>query len=193
MLALGAFSRDVDPGRFSPPMPYEPADQLLSPDGYWAAKRIAALSPAHLALAIDAGKITDARTRRVMQAILEARQANVVTYWYGRVTPIEFVSLERTKLLLRDEAVTRRVVPRDITDYRFDFFTSTGSAAAETMRLHPKDDKLELVLPDGAMLAARDYLVVQVTARRGKRTLPRAFEVHVKLEGDRSTVVGLRH
>jgi hypothetical protein len=193
MLALGQCDADVDPATFAPPLPYQPVDRTLPADGYWAAKRIAALSPTHIALAIDAGKISDARAQRTLQAVLEARRTKVLSYWFGQVTPIELVSLTGPKLVLRDEAANYGLVRPDITDYRIDFLMSSGNMAADTLVLHPRDGRLQFALPGGALVAARDYLVVQITARRGRRMLPRAFELHVKLVGDRPIVVGMRH
>jgi hypothetical protein len=72
--ALGELPADVDPGAYAPPMPYEPADRLLGPDGYWAAKRMLALSSTQIALAIAAGNISDPRAQRAMQAALESRR-----------------------------------------------------------------------------------------------------------------------
>src|SRR6266542_1103370 len=85
--AVGEFDSDVDPGGFAPPLPYEPADRLQAPDGYWAAKRIAPLSSAHIALAIEAGKISDRRAHKAIQAALEARRKKVLAYWFDRVSP----------------------------------------------------------------------------------------------------------
>jgi hypothetical protein len=190
--AVGEFSADVDAGAFAPPLPYEPADRMLGPDAYWAVKRMLALSSMHLTLAIAAGQIGDPRAQRTLLTALEARRAKVARYWFDRVTPIELVSLAQTKLTLRDEAVQSRLVPANVTDYRIDFSTTDGDRAAESLTLHPQGSVLEFTIPDRA-LASRDYLVVQVVARRSGRILPRAFELHLKLGGERPLVLGVRH
>ena len=193
VLAVGALDPRFDPASFAPSMRFEPTGRLLPADAYWAAKRVAHLSPTHIALAVDAGHYGDRRAQRMMQAALEARRLGLVRYWFARATPIEVVSLMGTRLALGDEAVKVGLLRPDETDYRIDFFTSNGNAAADPRVVRPSDGKVDFILPDGALVAARDYLVVQVTARRGDRMLPRAFELHMKLVGDRPIVVGIRH
>jgi hypothetical protein len=191
--AIGEFPEDVDPAAFAPPLPYEPADRLLGPDGYWAAKRLLSLSSTHLALAIAAGNFSDPRAQHAMQVALEARQKKVARYWFGRVTPIELLSLARTNLALRDEAVQNGLAPPNVTDYRVDFLTSEGDRAEEALVLHPQGSVLEVALPERAITVGRDYLIVKVTARRSGRALPRAFELHLKLGAEQPTVLGVRH
>jgi hypothetical protein len=191
--SLGQLEVDLDPGAFQPPMPWEPALRLLAPDGYWAVKRIAAISSAQIALAIDAGQLADQRARRAMQVALERRRARVLAYWLARVVPLEPVALTGNRLLLRDEAVALGVAQSNFTDYRIEFLTSQGGAAADAILMHPTGGTLELVLPDGAVEAARDYVVVQIAARRGGRGLPRTFELHLKIVGGKLVVLGIRH
>jgi hypothetical protein len=191
--AVGELDPDVDPSAFAPPLPYEPADRLLGPDGYWAAKRMVELSSSHIALAIDAGRISDPRAQRAIQAALEARRTKVMTYWFGRVTPLEVVSAAGTKLVVRDEAVHHGFATHDSTDYRIDFLTREGAGADEGSVVHPRGSVIELTLPSRALARAREYLVVQVTARRANHVLPRALEVHLKLAEGGLKVVGIRH
>jgi len=191
--ALGQFDANVDPARFGPALPYEPADQLQDPDGYWAAKRIAAVGRAHVALAVDAARFTDGRATRAVEQLLNERARKVIAYWFGRVTPVDLTAFEGKRISLRDESVARGLAPRGATDYRVSFLTASGAVAAEPTTLRPADEKLELILPDAALIAARDYLVVEIAAARGGRRLPRSMQVHVTLVGDRVRVVGVRH
>ena len=173
--SLGQLEPDVDPRTFRPPMPWEPALRLLPPDGYWAAKRIAAISSSQIALAIDAGQLSDPRARRAMQAALETRRARVLAFWLGRVVPLEPVALTGNRLMLRDEAVALGVAPSNVTDYRIEFLTTGGSSAADAIDMHPIGGTLDIVLPDKALQAAQEYLVIQAAARRSGRTLPRTL------------------
>jgi hypothetical protein len=194
MPALGEFPSDVDPTAFAPPMPYEPADRLLAPDGYWAAKRMIGLSSTHIALAVAAGGISDPKAQHAMTVALEARRRIVATYWFDRVTPLELLSLVRTKVALRDEAVQWGLVSPDLTDYFIDFVTMDGERAAERVTLHPHGSVIEFSLPERARDPRRDYLIVQVTARRGGLLLPRSFELHLDLKAPGGPIaVGVRH
>jgi hypothetical protein len=193
MPALGELSGEVDPAGYEPPVPYEPADRLSPSDGYWAAKRIAALSRVLIALAIEAGRVDDLETQRRMQAALEARRLAIMGYWFGRVTPLELVSVAGDNIVVRDEAVAHDLVPLDSTDYRIDFLTSAATEAAPAMLLHPADGLLDFVLPTEALTVARDYLVLEITARRGKHVLPRSFQLHLSFVGNVLKVLGIRH
>jgi hypothetical protein len=81
----------------------------------------------------------------------------------------------------------------DSTDYRIDFLTGDGATADEGFVVHPRGSIIELDLPPRALARARDYLVVQLTARRANRVLPRALELHLRLVGDGLKVLGIRH
>jgi hypothetical protein len=193
--AVGQFEPEVDPRTFNPSTPYAPAERLTAADGYWAAKRIAVLSAAHIALAIEAGKIGDRRARKVLQDVLEARRERVIRHWFDRVTPLELTKLEGVRLTLRDQAIHYHLARADITDYYVDFLTSEGAGVGDrlVLRTHAGGDELEIVLPEAAMAAARDYLVVRIIVRRDLRRAPRAFVVHLRLGGGQPNVVGVRH
>jgi hypothetical protein len=192
MPAVGELAEDPDPAAYAPPLPWEPADRLSGPDGYWAAKRMLALSPTHLALAIAAGSISDPRAQRAIQAALEARRRKIAGYWFERVTPLELVSLIGSKVLLRDEAVQQGLSQANVTDYRVNFIGSAGDRIGGGFTLHPHGSVMVFTLPD-AVLARRDYVIALVTARRSGRLLPRTFELHLALGGQKPTAVGIRH
>jgi hypothetical protein len=195
--AVGGLTDDVDPERFNLPMPYSPADRLQASDGYWAAKRIGLLTrtsgSAHLARAIDAGEYSDPRARQRIRRALEARGRAVAGYWFARVVPVEFVSMSGADFDLRDEAVAFGLVSPGVTDYRFDFVSSDARPVAQPLWVHPRGGAIHIELPDAALRAASDYLIVRLVARRAGRWLPRAVEFHIRPLGKRPAVVGIRH
>jgi hypothetical protein len=191
--AIGGLADRVDPGHFDLPVPYAPAERVQAADGYWAARRIAQLTPAHIALAVEAGKFSDGRARDMMQHALESRAQDMIRYWYSRVVPLRLVSFIGPWLTMRDEAAALDLVSPNVTEYRLDFLDGEANIVTEPLFLHPAQDKLEVALPPAALEAAREYLVVQITARRRRRWLPRSFEVHIRPLGDGLAVVGLRH
>jgi hypothetical protein len=191
--ALGHFESDVDPRSFGPSTPYEPADRLTPADGYWAAKRIAAISSAHIALAIEAGKISDRRAREAMQNTLEARRERVIRYWFERVTPVELARIEGRRLELRDQAIRHAVARAETTDYYVDFLTAEGSSVGDNLAIQPLGDTFEVTVPENAVAAGRDYLVVRIIVRRDRGRAPRAFAVHFRILEGKLTLVGLRH
>jgi hypothetical protein len=195
--AVGALSDDIEPERIHQPGRYHPAERLQPSDGYWAAKRIghlAAVSPSrHIAHAVEAGQFSDPRARRLIRDALEARGRAITRHWFERVVPAEFVSLRGARLELRDEAVALRLVPPGVTDYRFDFISSDAKVVAEGRWVRPRGGTVHIELPDDALRAAQDYLIVQLLARRDGRWLPRRVELHIRPVGERLAVVGIRH
>ena len=191
--ALGELTADVDPRSFGPSTPYEPADRLTAGDGYWAAKRIAALSSVHIALAIEASKISDPRARQTIQRVLEARRERVIHHWFDKVTPLELTALEGTRLQLRDLAVHHGLERLEATDYYVDFLNDNGTPVGDKLDIHPQSDDWKLVLPESALAVARDYLVVRFVVRRNHVRAQRAFAVHLRLDGPKLRLIGLRH
>ena len=191
--ALGQLGAEVDPRAFGSSVPYEPADKLTTADGYWAAKRIAALSSAHIALAIEAAKISDHRARQAIQDALEARRKRVIQYWFDRVTPVELTKLEGVRLELRDLAIRHGLERAETTDYYVDFLNTDGGGVGKKLDIRPQSDDWQIVLPESALSAARDYLVVRIVVRRDHYRAPRAFAVHLRFAGDKLIIVGLRH
>jgi hypothetical protein len=193
LLNIGQLDLDVDPRSFHPSTPWEPAVRIAPTDGYWAAKLIGRLSSTQIALAIDAGKLGDERARRYLQRMLERRRTEILAYWYGRVVPVEPIAVNGNRLLFRDEAVASGVAPANVTDYKVEFLTTRGTSAADAAVLHPTGATLEVTLSQGAMQAARDYLVVHIAGLRGKRAMRRTFELHLKIMGGKLVVLGIRH
>jgi hypothetical protein len=191
--AIGEFSTEVDPRRYKPPMPYQPAERLLSPDAYWIAKRIAAIPSAGLAVAIDAARLSDERAQKRLLVVLEARRRKVTGYWYSRVTPLEVVLAASGKLVLRDEAISQAVESPATTSYAIEFLTGDGDRVAPSMGLEAKVDRFEVPLPEGALTAASKYLVVRVTVSRRGHPAPRSFEAHLRRQGNQLEVLGVRH
>jgi hypothetical protein len=191
--ALGQLDPEVDPRSFGPSVPYEPADRLTSADGYWAAKRIAAISAAHIALAIEAGNIGDGRARQAIQNALEARRERVIRYWFERVTPVELTKFEGRRLELRDQAIHYGVERAETTQYYVDFLTSQGARVGDKLDIVPKGADWEVILPESVLAVEHDYLVVRIVARRDFRRAPRAFAVHLRLLADKLSLAGLRH
>jgi hypothetical protein len=191
--ALGQLQPEVDPGEFAPSTPYAPIERLTPADAYWAAKRVAALSAAHIALAIEAGKFSDRRARQEMQTALEARRERVASYWFERVTPIELRKIEGTQLTLRDEAIHNGWARVETTDYYVDFLTDQGTQVGDPLNIVPQGDEFHLTLPQAALDVAEDYLVVRIIARRHHVRAPRALTVHLRLSRGKVTLLGLRH
>ena len=68
-----------------------------------------------------------------------------------------------------------------------------GDRVGDKLSVQPRGDGFEVMVPESALTAALDYLVVRIVVRRDHVRAPRAFAVHFRTSGDRLTLVGLRH
>jgi hypothetical protein len=191
--SLGEIGEEVDVRGYRSGLPYQPTDRILPGDGYWVAKRIAAIPSAAVALAIDAGWLTNLSAERRLFDTLEARRAAVIRAWYRQVTPLEVVAATRTSLVLRDEAISRNVGTVGDSSYRVELLDEDGKRVGSRIVVTPRGDRFLLALPPSALEAAKTYLIVRVLGKRKKTFLPRPCDVHVKM-GDKGLVVlGIRH
>jgi hypothetical protein len=195
--AVGGLSDEVHPENFDLPLPYAPADRLVASDGYWAAKRIGVLSALssspYISLAIEAGKFSDLRAQETIRRALETRGRAVASYWFSRVVPLDLLSFAGARLELIDEAIALALEAPDVTDYRLDFVDGNAEPVAEQLWVHPLAAKVTVDLPEAALRAANDYLVIQILGRRHEHWLPRMVEVHIRPVGGIPAVVGIRH
>ena len=83
-----------DPEAWKPFWPNEAFRRVTPPDGYWGAKRVAALDSAHVRAAVDAARYPDPVAADTLVDILMLRRDRVVEHWFGAVTPVESVRVE---------------------------------------------------------------------------------------------------
>jgi hypothetical protein len=162
---------------------------LLPADGYWIAKRIAALPSATIERAVAAGKLEPEVAAHVVQA-LEARRRAIARRFSNAVTPLEYVALQRELLELEDRAITLGHAAAGPTRYHVRFLDDAGALLHGELWVRPARSHVAIGLPPSVL--AQAYFVVQVVAWRGAVALPRAFEAHVSTRGA-PHVVGLRH
>ena len=189
--AIGEISEDFDPATFAPPDPYEPMDRLLPSDGYWAAKRIAALSRTVIWAAIREARIEDARTRARLAEILLARRRVILEHYYGQVSPLEVARHVDGEVLIADRGIIDGIAKAGETRYSLSYLDDEGREVAKRQRWKASGKTFRLPLPP----EARDtpYLVVRIVAIRSGKASPRAFEVHLVQRDGKARVVGVRH
>lgn len=87
--SLGWMSAErFDPGAWKPFTGNASFRNLTVRDGYWGAKRVAALSPDHVRAAVVAGRYPR-EAADTLEDILLLRRRKVIEHWYGQVTPAE--------------------------------------------------------------------------------------------------------
>lgn len=187
--ALGDYQVHASIARFEPQPPYEPFDRLLPADGYWAAKRIAAVPEARIRRAVAAAQMSDASSAARALFVLEARRSSLVAWAFAAVTPLEIEAVSDERLTLRDEAIARGLEAAASTAYEIDLLDGAGAALSPPLRLTPRGALLEVPLPSPGV----GYLVVRARAVRGHHGAARPCELHLVHDRRGTRVVGLRH
>jgi len=77
-----------DPGAWRPFTGNASFRNVTARDGYWGAKRVAALSPEHVRAAVAAGRYPAAAADTLVDVLLHRRR-KVIEHWYAQVTPAE--------------------------------------------------------------------------------------------------------
>lgn len=194
MLAVGNMGEDVSPGTFKASPPYAPIGHFQASDGYWAAKRIAAIPLKQIVSAVHAARILDSSARRELLRLIVARRQRVVAYWYGQVTPVEVQRVRDRVLVLRDESVFRAVNPAGKVRYHVTVLDEDGDELTQPTVVAFGSAEFAVEVPDALVRDPyRDRLVLRLHAQVQDEMLPRACHVHLRPLRNAVRVVGVRH
>ncbi len=189
--SLLVFSPRVDEN-FALSEPWEPIDRLGPEDGYWAAKRMLQIPNEIIALSVREARIPDPAVAAHVKIALSSRREIIARRWFRAVTPCELIGMEGRTIMLRDEAIHAQFELASTSRYDVAFLDSDGDEIAPRRVVSPEDSELAIRVPDRAL--DQPYVVVRVTARRGDRASPRAFEAHVTVDSNGAPrVIGIRH
>lgn len=81
--------KSFDPARWKPFWPNEAFRRVTPADGYWGAKRVAALDSARVAAAVAEARYADPAAADTLVDILLLRRHRVLRHWFGEVAPLE--------------------------------------------------------------------------------------------------------
>jgi hypothetical protein len=188
-LSLGEFQEADPPETFTTSPPYEPADRLRPADAYWMGKRLAAVPPEKVTAALAAGHFSDASARARAAEVLEARRNRAIAWAFAQVTPAEVERIEPARLVLRDQASSRKIRGLVAERYAVTFLDDHGASVAPAIVVPVPDAAVVIPLPPGVP----DYLVVRATALREAGKAPRSVEVHVFKDPTGIRVLGVVH
>src|SRR5690606_8028312 len=109
-----------------------------------------------------------------------------------KVSPLEPIALERpsSKLVIEDVAIRLGYAPIESSSYHVRLLSDDGELLEPPREIRAGGE--QFVVPLASVLRDHRYVVVRVFAKRRNRSLPRAFEAHVRV-GDLAHVVGVRH
>lgn len=193
-VGVGNLGVVFDPEDAHTAWPYEPVIRTQPADGYWMAKRIAALPDAAVEQAVDAATIENPASRAHFLEVLQIRRAAVVKHWSSLVTPCEAVRVTRGELVVRDNAIRWKHVTADASSYSVSYYDDEGRRVADTIEIPAAGVETKVPVP------TLPYVVVRVVAVRREagpkgiqaRSAPRAAELHIA-GSDTPMLVGVRH
>jgi len=161
---------EFDPGKFKPLNPNTAFANVTDRDGYWAAKIISAFTDEHIEGLVAEGRYRDSSAARWIAEMLAARRDAVARYWFDRVPPLDFFTVEGGVVRFRDLGSERAIYPEHTPRYR-----SRVRAATTTRRLAGSDRWIEgtSTLVDSGLASEVDpdrypFFAVEVQVDRGE-------------------------
>ena len=166
MPAVGHFeSSAFDPGHFRTAIPQPAFRAMTDRDGYWAAKIVASFSDAQIAAAVEAAHYEDPRAAEFLTRTLIARRDKTARYWFGRVAPLDFFTVENGVLRFHDLAVEVGLTGPRAYDLEIESRERRPRAGS-----HARLERPEMSLEGWSADAGRLSLVIAVAGSPAKPT-----------------------
>jgi len=106
--SVGHFeAKEFRPKHWEPLEEVPPFREMTIRDAYWGAKLVASFTDAQIAAALDAAHYEDPRATRYLLPVLIERRDKVARYWFSRVAPLDFFTVENGVLQFHDLAMDR--------------------------------------------------------------------------------------
>lgn len=106
--SVGHFeAKGLQPKRWAPLEEVPPFRKMNVQDAYWGAKLVASFTDAQIAAALDAAHYEDPRAARYLLPVLIERRDKVARYWFSKVAPLDFFTVENGTLRFHDLALDR--------------------------------------------------------------------------------------
>jgi hypothetical protein len=133
------------PQHFREMIPHPAFREATDRDCYWGAKIVASFSDQQIAAAVEAANYEDPRARDCLVSNLIVRRDKIARYWFGRIAPLDFFSVEGGVLHFRDLAVDIGVARARTYDV-----VIKPSGGRSNREQHIRVDRAELSLLDRA-------------------------------------------
>lgn len=188
---LGSFEAELfHPGQWKESAQFLPIRSSLPDDDYWAAKRIAGVTPQQLDALIKAAEYEDQEYAAAIKDVLMKRREKVLRYAFGRVTPVEFSGLENGSLRLKDLGET--ILNHNGSEYQVEFLNAKSGKIRKNLMLQSKAGEIEIPVED-ALRAAKGYLLIRVRVLRDGQPAPRSAQFHIRDSGGSAKLTGVVH
>jgi hypothetical protein len=171
------------PQDFKQLVPQPAFREMTDRDGYWGAKIVASFSDAQVAAAVEAAHYEDPRARDYLVRNLIVRRDKIARYWFDRVAPLDFFSVQDGVLSFSDLAVDIGLVGARAYDVEVE--SARGRAPGDE-HVHLSRAELPLItFGDGASHLS---LKISVTGNRAKPAY-----VELTRKGSEWIVTKVRH
>jgi hypothetical protein len=141
---------------------------MTVPDAYWGAKLVASFTDEQIAAALDAAHYEDPRAARYLLPVLIERRDKVARYWFSRVAPLDFFTVENGTLRFHDLAVDRGY--SDPRQYEVEIHATPGGSRGPE---HARLTGTFWTLPEGTASLTLDLRVAGSSARSVRVELAR--------------------
>jgi hypothetical protein len=86
-------------------IPHPAFREMTDRDAYWGAKIVASFSNEQITAAVEAAHYDDPRASAYLVANLVVRRDKIARYWFNRIAPLDYFSVQDAVLRFRDLAV----------------------------------------------------------------------------------------
>jgi hypothetical protein len=171
------------PQHFKEMVPQPAFREATDRDGYWGAKIVASFSDEQIAAAVEAAHYEDPRARNYLVSNLIVRRDKIARYWFGKIAPLDFFSVQDDVLRFRDLAVDIGLAQGRVYDV---VVRPSGGHSGRERRIHLNGVELPLAaLADGA---TRLSLVLSIAGNGAAST-----QVELTRSGSTWVVTQVRH
>ncbi len=188
---LPADNQTFDPEAWKPRVPNRAFLQARADDKFWAAQRLAAMSPEMIAAAIHAGDLGDSDAEAfLLQALLERRDA-ILRAYLPAINPVADLVLESNGVLTFRNAAVDADVAHVPAGYRSTWSTFDNATGATRLIGESESDRTLLVAPHRLPQADGAFVKVEVRCVGGtNRSWEKPVNAFFRLRGDRWNLVG---
>ncbi len=191
---IGRFeAKQFNPGFWKGVAPYPAFSDRDIYDGFWAAKIIAAFTPAHIRAAVAQGRYEDARTARYAADTLIGRQRKLMRYYFARTNPIDRFRVRGDRVCFRDLLIAHKLATaaeRASTRYHLAAYDFAGRAIAPAATSTADTSGSACMAGLKPATTRNGYTIVRVSTRRGSRQLA-PVEIHLARRDGRLRIIGV--
>lgn len=193
--SVGTFEGQIfQPEKWKETHPFTPIRRSQPTDDYWAAKIVSVLSREHLQILIDAAQYPSPSAATYIFYTLLKRQEKIVTYNFQRVSPLEFVNYKNSRLVLENQLKRFTANSALTIIYEYTCFDDQGQKLSYPLQFRAATDTIALPISDKVWTAARDYLVVGITAQQDRQATPAPARFHlIRRKNGEVRLVGVEH